>query len=415
MNPLFEFCRRGKLSDLIELYNTNKNISNNFQEGFELACFHGKREILHKLYEWGYPKYIDIHANDDRLFYDALFGPVEILVDIYNWRSLGHNYEIEKNIQRLLSICQTNRIDVIEKLLKWGLINNLNKYDNLIFKIISGYDCVDMLTKIYDYSIANKQPIDLSYDTYYVFRNACYYGQLENVKKIYYWALQINKPIDIHCLYEQPFRNACKSCNIELMKQLYNWSIDTHSPINMRILNEDAFVTACKSNKLNIMHQLRFWDSDIDIHDNNSECFTDACKNGLFSVVIQLYEWMLEDDSEYKLKKVLYKSVFNAAINGHIRILQQLFTWFPFIIVEFDNNETLGYFKRYIQIFISNYIKCNKKEWIINPNYADVQCNICFIENMNVISTPCNHNYCKECILKWLFKSNQCPVCRQII
>lgn len=415
MNPIIAICRNGIVEDLIEEYNKNPNIYSYFQECFEISCFHGKREILHKLYEWGYPKYIDIHANNDQLFFDALFGNIEILEDIYNWRSDGHIYNLEKNINPILAICQNNRIDVIDKLLNWGLINNLNRYDNLIFKIISGYSCTNMLIKIYDYSISKKQRIDLTYDTNYVFRNACYYGQLENVKQIYYWGLQINKPIDIHCLFEQPFRNAVRSGNIEVMKQLYNWSFETHYPINMRILNEDAFIIACKSGRLHIMRQLLYWEPDIDIHHNNSECFVDACKNGSFDVVIQLYEWMLEDNSVYKLNKVLYNAVFNAAKYSHIRILHLLFTWFPSILLEFDNNTILLDFKSYIQTFITKYINCIKKNWLINPNCINGHCNICFDEQINVLSTPCLHTFCKQCIFTWLFKSIQCPICRQIL
>ena len=415
MHPIISICRNGNVDELIKEYNTNPKLCYNFQEGFELACFHGKREILHKLYEWGHDKYIDLHANDDRLFFDALFGPIEILEDIYNWRSIDHKYEITLNKEPLLSICQNNRVDVIEKLLKWGLINNLNRYDNLIFRTISGYNCGDMLTKIYDYSIENGCPIDLSYDTYFVFRNACYYGQLENVKKIYYWALRLDKPIDIHCLYEQPFRNACRCGNIELMKQLYNWAIETHSRINIQILNDDAFLSACKSGKLNIIQQLRFWEPEIDIHHNNSECFTEACKNGYIHIVIQLYDWIVEDNTLYKLSNAINKAANNAAEYGHMRILKMLFLWFPDIIDYFNDDDKICNFNRYVQIFINSCIKCFNRVWIKKPQYFKDQCSICLMENTAVISTPCLHKYCKECIVKWVFKSNQCPVCRQII
>jgi hypothetical protein len=415
MDYLFQICRSGNTEKLIDLYNKNPNIIVKCQEAFELACFHGKREVLHKLYEWGYPKYIDIHANDDRLFFDALFGPIEILEDIYNWRTINHTYEIEKNIDPILSICQSCRVDVIDRLLNWGLIHNLNRYDNLIFKTISGYNCCDMLTKIYDYSIEKGCPIDLSYDTYFVFRNACYYGQLENAKKIYYWALHINKPIDIHCLFEQPFRNACACGNIEIMKQLYNWAIETHTRINIRILNEDAFITACKLGKLNIIQQLRYWEPEIDIHHNSSECFIEACKNGSTNIVTQLYEWMLEDDSIYKLSNALNRAIHIAAENGHMRILELLFSWFPNIIDYFNDDDIIRNFKRYVQIFINNYMKCFKREWIKQSKYLTDECSICLKENIDVILTPCSHKYCKECIVKWLLKSNKCPVCRQII
>ena len=414
MDYLFSICRSGNIEKLIDVYNKNPSIIEKCQEAFELACFHGNREILHKLYEWGHPKYIDIHANDDRILHDALFGPIEILEDIYNWRSIGHIYEIDQNIHLILSISQNNRVDVINKLLNWGLINNLNRYDNLIFRTLSGYNCCEMLTKIYDYSMENGCKIDLNYDTNFVFRNACYHGHLENVKKIYYWSLQTDKPIDIHCLYEQPFRNACRSSNIELMKQLYNWAIETYSRINIQILNEDAFNTACRSGKLNIIQQLRFWEPEIDIHHNKSECFIEACQNGFTDIVTQLYQWMLEDDTIYKLSSELKRAIHIAAEYGHTAILRLLFTWFPNII-DYFNDDIIRNFKRYVQIFINNYVKCYKRDWFNKSIYFTDQCSICLTENIDVIATPCSHKYCKECIVKWLFKSDLCPTCRQII
>ena len=414
MNPCLKYSRDGNLECLIQEYQTNKNIYNYLQECFELACFHGNRDILYKLHEWGYPKYIDIHANDDQILYDAAIqGHIDILEDIYNWRTINHVYNLKNNT--LLTICKSNQLNIINKLLNWQLINNFNDYDNLIFRVLSGYNCGDIFSKIYELSIENGNRIDLNYDTYYVFRNACYYGQLDNVKKIYYWALDLNRPIDIHCLYEQPFRHACKSGNIELIKQLYNWSVETHTRINIRILNEDAFVSSCKLGKLSIVSQLRFWEPDIDIHHNKSECFVNACKNGDINILIQLYDWMIQDDTVYKLGNNIYIAVYKAAYHGHIIVLKLIMSWFADIILNFfdDNHTIISNFRDDIQMFISNYINCLKRNWIKTPKkYIDL-CNICLTTDADVISTPCNHKFCKDCILKWIFRSDLCPVCRQ--
>lgn len=43
-------------------------------------------------------------------------------------------------------------------------------------------------------------------------------------------------------------------------------------------------------------------------------------------------------------------------------------------------------------------------------------CPICFEnENIDFIVLNCNHEYCFECIEKWLLKSSSCPMCRKHI
>jgi hypothetical protein len=44
----------------------------------------------------------------------------------------------------------------------------------------------------------------------------------------------------------------------------------------------------------------------------------------------------------------------------------------------------------------------------------NVECSICY-ENDCDCQTNCEHNYCKECIEKWLLQNNTCPNCRQEI
>jgi hypothetical protein len=44
----------------------------------------------------------------------------------------------------------------------------------------------------------------------------------------------------------------------------------------------------------------------------------------------------------------------------------------------------------------------------------NVECSICY-ENDCDYQTNCEHNYCKECIEKWLLQNNTCPNCRQEI
>lgn len=51
-----------------------------------------------------------------------------------------------------------------------------------------------------------------------------------------------------------------------------------------------------------------------------------------------------------------------------------------------------------------------------DDSHAGDSCTICFEEfeagSSEVLSLPCEHFFCKACILPWLEKTNSCPVCR---
>ena len=42
-------------------------------------------------------------------------------------------------------------------------------------------------------------------------------------------------------------------------------------------------------------------------------------------------------------------------------------------------------------------------------------CIICFEKINNRIGLKCGHNYCSECILKWLITQKRCPCCRSYV
>lgn len=43
------------------------------------------------------------------------------------------------------------------------------------------------------------------------------------------------------------------------------------------------------------------------------------------------------------------------------------------------------------------------------------ECIICMEKIKDKVSTPCNHEYCRECILRWIVVSHNCPVCRSYL
>lgn len=45
------------------------------------------------------------------------------------------------------------------------------------------------------------------------------------------------------------------------------------------------------------------------------------------------------------------------------------------------------------------------------PEPPQSDCPICY-EKKELVKTPCNHEFCKECLDRWQLSSNQCPLCR---
>ena len=44
-----------------------------------------------------------------------------------------------------------------------------------------------------------------------------------------------------------------------------------------------------------------------------------------------------------------------------------------------------------------------------------MSCSICLNSLENLITTPCNHEFCNGCLTKWLLNNNCCPMCRHNI
>jgi hypothetical protein len=56
-----------------------------------------------------------------------------------------------------------------------------------------------------------------------------------------------------------------------------------------------------------------------------------------------------------------------------------------------------------------HFRKACKEEVAPEPPQSD--CPICY-EKKELVKTPCNHEFCKECLDRWQLSSNQCPLCR---
>lgn len=71
--------------------------------------------------------------------------------------------------------------------------------------------------------------------------------------------------------------------------------------------------------------------------------------------------------------------------------------------------------ERLFNDYISNRNKLNETEYNNNVKKNDyiIECPICFNNKESIKINKCGHEYCEDCIKKWLQEhSNTCPICR---
>lgn len=59
-----------------------------------------------------------------------------------------------------------------------------------------------------------------------------------------------------------------------------------------------------------------------------------------------------------------------------------------------------------------------KREWRLLDDHKHKKkekCSICLVNKKNSIISPCNHDFCRSCILSWFDIVSSCPLCRQKI
>lgn len=146
------------------------------------------------------------------------------------------------------------------------------------------------------------------------FRDACFYGRLEEAKKVYAenswiniheydeWVLYfaclmghletaqwlVSIGADIHVNNDAPFRECIKRHNLHVAKWLIELGSDYHFD------NELAFRKACADDFLDYAQWMWNYgithDSPINIHAKNDEAFRDACIYGNLDVAKWLWE-----------------------------------------------------------------------------------------------------------------------------
>lgn len=66
--------------------------------------------------------------------------------------------------------------------------------------------------------------------------------------------------------------------------------------------------------------------------------------------------------------------------------------------------------------FIHNYtLRILNEKYRVENSIKNEDCPICFEKVEDYYTIPCKHLFCKECMKKWYYVNNSCPLCKQIL
>ena len=98
-------------------------------------------------------------------------------------------------------------------------------------------------------------------------------------------------------------------------------------------------------------------------------------------------------------------------------------TWIDYFHDGWDNTQNIYVSANYATSLykenVHKSINFNRKfrvyvDSILNSGPVRDTCGVC-LEETNISSTACGHNFCKDCMTKWLRQSTTCPQCRRIL
>ena len=184
-----------------------------------------------------------------------------------------------------------------------------------------------------------------------LFTNACFTGNLTIAQRLY----QIQPTLDISAKDECVFRRCCYRGHINVAQWLYQ----IKPTLDISVYNEQPFMSACMRDHL----QLAQW-------------------------LYQLKPAFADNDEHY----------YVAHFNNSLQILQWVHSLYP---------------HRYkLKITILEYFDETVQSSLIQEE--DKICPIC-IDTCVTVQTYCKHNYCTECLTKWVSSHQTCPYCRDPI
>lgn len=368
------------------------------------------------------------------------------------------------------------RIDddmIFKRACKYGYYEIVKLYNELYPDILTNHNKKDGICKLFidvckngDINIAKiifevNPDINLSYMNESPFICACSNGNTILAK----WLLLMKPNINTKIKNNKAFYLACKYGHLHTAKWLLSLS-------DRIVINSNLLKLTLNKKFYNIFRWLYTINPCIDIRENNDKIFRDICMNSFY---LDNVTWMIDNNQEIMNNNNMLIDLITDAININnydfifylLRIKNDILDNdnlnYLFIKILSRNIDKYIYDNdliEYINIFVNCKIKivfdsvidklfkrfCDDKKILIinkiielNPDRYSVtidddhniiykitkkydkkivneidNCIICF-SNLSNIITDCNHQYCEDCLNKWLDINNNCAYCRNNI
>jgi ankyrin repeat protein len=208
-----------------------------------------------------------------------------------------------------------------------------------------------------------KPSLDISAEEDHAFQRACENGHLEVAQ----WLYQIKPTLDISAEEDYAFQWACANGHLQVAQWLYQ----IQPTLDISAENEQAFRSACGRGHLHVAQWLYQIKPTLDISVENDAAFRSVCIHSN----LHFAQWL----------QSLRPDRYSLTIMGHKINYYQII-------------QPLHYFEETVQLF----------------DEEDKNCPIC-AENRVTVQTVCKHNYCRDCLTKWLSIHKTCPYCRDPI
>ena len=439
-----------KLAKMIFRKIKNINIFTKNNEPFYLACRNGHLDIFIWLIELD-PNIHKKYSINNYAFYKACSNGHYNIVSCFLKYNTKTSIEINDINVGLIEACENGYLDIVKFFIENYEINisvlndafdktvrNNNStlyYNSLILRYLYSYSKKIKISNKTLEILALKQNLSIIkcfYRTNYKMKFSdkfiinAFLG-FSNCLKLHKWLLKIYPDLNLSINNNSIFRDACKYGKLKLIR----WLLKIRPNINLLNENYDYLQNLFVYGYTDII-KIVIQKNPLILDRNIRNIFIYACTNNNYTIL----KWILKSKSHeinqsdiefgfYKSCKYDYLKIAKLIYKTFKNIIESTIEINLSVICEFNSQDTAQWIvSLYPKRFLFKYNSEDKLENFIifenlilpKTNSSNLKKNIkeCCIcqDNVSDIVTHCNHYYCKYCIIKWIFKSNNCPYCR---